>query len=160
MVKGAGNSLLLPSFAMFSRLSWLYNDLIYCWLWNYELFVTQWQKIFFEKKIYCRIQSYWTNEGRSNEIRPVRQKCHNSTAALRIWLMWDGVMGGTNFFAFWLVSWRYEKCYLPVLSKLSQASMVKIFHFSDEWKVVSVAPQSGTPHKSRGVFYTNIGHGN
>ena len=26
-----------------------------------------------------------------------------------------------------------------MLSKLSQASMVKIFHFSDEWKVVSVA---------------------
>ena len=38
--------------------------------------------------------------------------------------------------------------------------MVKIFHFSDEWKVVSVAPQREgvtprgvyTPHKSRGVF--------
>ena len=48
------------------------------------------------------------------------------------------------------------------ISKLSQASMVKIFHFSDESKVVSVTPQRGvyTPHKSRGVFYTHIGHGN
>jgi len=32
--------------------------------------------------------------------------------------------------------------------------MVKIFHFSDEWKVVSVAPRRGVyiPHKSRSVF--------
>ena len=41
----------------------------------------------------------------------------------------------------------------------------KIFHFSDEWKLVSVAPhrEGGMytpPHKSRGVFYTHIGHGN
>ena len=55
-------------------------------------------------------------------------------------------MGGctppfTIFLDFRLRSLRYEKDFLPVLSKLSQASMVKIFHFSDEWKVVSVAPQ-------------------
>ena len=31
--------------------------------------------------------------------------------------------------------------FLPVLSKLSQVSLVKIFHFLDEWKMVSVAPQ-------------------
>ena len=68
-------------------------------------------------------------------------------------------MGGctppfTIFFDFRLRSLRYEKDFLPVLSKLSQASMVKIFHFSDEWKVVSVAPQRGvyTPIKSRGVL--------
>ena len=57
-------------------------------------------------------------------------------------------MGGctppfTNFFDLWLRSSRCGKDFLPVLSKLSQASMVKIFHFSDEWKVVSVAPQRG-----------------
>ena len=49
----------------------------------------------------------------------------------------------TIFFDFRLRSLRYEKDFLQVLSKLSQASMVKIFHFSDEWKVVSVAPQRG-----------------
>ena len=82
--------------------------------------------------------------------------------------MGKGFMGGckppfTIFFDFRLRSLRYEKDFLPVISKLSQASMVKIFHFSDEWKVVSVAPQRGgvhPPHKSRGVFYTHIGHGN
>ena len=34
-----------------------------------------------------------------------------------------------SFFDFRLRSLRYEKDFLPVLSKLSQASMVKIFHF-------------------------------
>ena len=64
-------------------------------------------------------------------------------------LMGEGFMGGctpppfTICFDFRLRSLRYEKDFLPVLSKLSQASMVKIFHFSDEWKVVSVAPQRG-----------------
>ena len=38
----------------------------------------------------------------------------------------------TIFFDFRLRSLRYEKYFLPVLSKLSQASMIKIFHFSDE----------------------------
>ena len=52
----------------------------------------------------------------------------------------------TIFFDFRLRSLRYEKDFLPVLSKLSQASMVKIFHFSDEWKVVFVAPQRGGVH--------------
>ena len=65
-------------------------------------------------------------------------------------IMGDGFMGGvhpfTIFFDFRLRSLRYEKDFLPVLSKLSQASMVKIFHFSDEWKVVSVAPQRGGVH--------------
>ena len=45
--------------------------------------------------------------------------------------------------------------FLQVLSKLSQASMVQMSHFSDKWKVVSVASQRGgihPPHKSRGVF--------
>ena len=62
-------------------------------------------------------------------------------------LMGEGFMGVytpfTIFFDFRLRSLRYEKDFLPVLSKLSQPSMVKIFHFSDEWKVVSVAPQRG-----------------
>ena len=81
-------------------------------------------------------------------------------------LMEEGFLGVytpfTIFLYFWLRPLRYEKDFLQVLSKLCQASMVKIFHFSDEWKVVSVAPQRGvyTPHKSRGVFYTHIGHGN
>ena len=69
-----------------------------------------------------------------------------------------GIYGGgctppfTIFFDFRLRSLRYEKDFLPVLSKLSQASMIKIFHFSDEWKV---APQRGVyiPHKSRGRVY-------
>ena len=68
----------------------------------------------------------------------------------RICLMGEGFMGGvyppppfTIFFDFRLRSLRYEKDFLQVLPKLSQASMVKIFHFSDEWKVVSVAPQRG-----------------
>ena len=44
-----------------------------------------------------------------------------------------------------------------VLSKLSQASMVKLFHFSDKWKMVSVAPQRGvyTPI-NLGVFFSDI----
>ena len=74
-------------------------------------------------------------------------------------LMGEGFMGGctppfTIFFDFQLRSLRYEKDFLPVLSKLSQVFMVKIFHVSDEWKVVSVAPQNGGvhPYKSRGVF--------
>ena len=70
-------------------------------------------------------------------------------------------MGGvqlpfTIIFDFLLRSSRYEKYFLQVLSKLSQASMVRFFfYFSDELKVVSVAPQGGCthPHKSRGVFF-------
>ena len=73
-------------------------------------------------------------------------------------------MGGvhppfTIFFEFRLRSLRYEKDFLPVLSKLSQASMVKILHFSDEWKVVSVAPQRGVytpPPINLEVFFTHI----
>ena len=70
---------------------------------------------------------------------------------IKVTLMGEGFMGGvhppfTIFFDFRLRSLRYEKDFLPVLSKLSQASMVKIFHFSDEWKVVSVAPQRGGVH--------------
>ena len=66
-------------------------------------------------------------------------------------LMGEGFMGGvhppfTISFDFRLRSLRYEKDFLPVLSKLSQASMVKIFHFSDVWKVVSVVPQRGGVH--------------
>ena len=36
--------------------------------------------------------------------------------------------------------------------------MFKIFHFSDEWKVVSVAPQRGgcTPPINLEVFFTHI----
>ena len=63
--------------------------------------------------------------------------------------MGEGFMGGctppfTIFFDFRLRSLRYEKDFFPVLSKLSQASMVKNFHFSDKWKMVSVA---GHVHK-------------
>ena len=65
----------------------------------------------------------------------------------------------------------YHLLHLKLLSKyllmgegfMGGVSMVKIFHFSGEWKVVSVAPQRGgvhPAHKSRGVFYTHIGHGN
>ena len=65
-------------------------------------------------------------------------------------------MGGctppfTIFFYFRLRSLRYEKDFLPVLSKLSQASMVKIFHFSDEWKMVSVEPSINLE-----VFFSDI----
>ena len=69
----------------------------------------------------------------------------------------------TILFYFWLRSLRYGKDFLQVLSKLSQTSMVKTSHFSDEWKVVFVALQRGVvynPHKSRGVFFWHIGHGN
>ena len=67
--------------------------------------------------------------------------------------MGEGFMGGvhppfTIFFDFRLCSLGYEKYFLPVLSKLSQASMVKIFHFqmSGRWfPWVSL-------DKSRGVF--------
>ena len=64
----------------------------------------------------------------------------------------------TIFFDFRLRSLRYEKNFLKVLSKLSQASMVKNFHFSDEWKVVSVAPQRGgvQPPINLEVFFTHI----
>ena len=63
------------------------------------------------------------------------------------------------FFDFRLRSLRYEKDFLPVLSKLSQASMIKIFHSSDEWKVVSVAHQRGGgvhPPINLEVFFTHI----
>ena len=69
-------------------------------------------------------------------------------------------MGGvhppfTIFVDFRLRSLRYEKDFLPVLSKLFQASMLKIFHFSDEWKVVSVAHQvkGGFRGTSKGVYH-------
>ena len=47
---------------------------------------------------------------------------------------------------------------MPVSSKLSQASVVKIFRFSDEWKVVSVAPQREGVHPpiNLEVFFTHI----
>ena len=45
-----------------------------------------------------------------------------------------------DFFYFCLRCLRYRKYFLQVSSKLSQASMVKVFHFLDKWKVVSVAP--------------------
>ena len=62
----------------------------------------------------------------------------------------------TIFFEFRLRSLQYEKDFLQVLSKLSQESMIKIFHFSDELMVVSVAPQRGDNcPKSRGVFQTS-----
>ena len=40
--------------------------------------------------------------------------------------------------------------------------MVKIFHFSDEWKVLAVAPQMEvyTANKSRGVFLDILAIGN
>ena len=90
----------------------------------------------------------------------------NSTA-MYLSLMGEGFIGGihppfTIFFYFRLRSLRYEKYFLQKLSKLSQASMVKFFHFSDEWEVVSVASQREgvyTPHKSRGIFYRHIDHG-
>ena len=56
---------------------------------------------------------------------------------------------------------RCKKDFLPVLSKSSQASMVRTFHFSDEWKVVSVAPQREvyiSPVNVE-VFFIYIGHG-
>ena len=77
--------------------------------------------------------------------------------------MEDGFMGGVYtplYDLFWFLNsfFKIRKRFFASL----QASMVNIFHFSDEWNVVSVAPQRGvyTPHKSRGVFYTHIGHGN
>ena len=85
----------------------------------------------------------------------------NETLASGRFLMGEGFMGGgvhppfTIFFDFQLRSLRYEKDFLSVLSKLSRASMVKIFHFSDEWKVVSVALQRGgcTHHINLEMFF-------
>ena len=79
-------------------------------------------------------------------------------------LMGEGYMRGvyTPFTIFYnSYSSRNEKDFLLVLLKLSQASIVKIFHFSDEQKVVSVVPKRGCtpPHKSRSVFFKHIGHG-
>ena len=36
-----------------------------------------------------------------------------------------------------------KKIFCKCLSKLSQASVLKMFHFSDQWKEVSMAPQRG-----------------
>ena len=48
--------------------------------------------------------------------------------------MWGGdVTPFTNFFDFCLRSSRYDNKYLPMLSKLSQASLVKIFQISGGW---------------------------
>ena len=53
---------------------------------------------------------------------------------------------------------RYKKDFLPVPSKLSQASVVRIFYFSDKWKAVSVAPKEGCtpPPINPEVFFSDI----
>ena len=63
---------------------------------------------------------------------------NNRASSAANWYLFNGrrIYGGCtppfkNFFDLWLRSSRYEKYFLPVLSKLSQASLVKIFHFSD-----------------------------
>ena len=63
----------------------------------------------------------------------------------------EGVHPFTKAFDFWLRSSRYEKDFLQVLLKKSQASVIKIFHISDDWKVVSVATQRGMYTPSFGV---------
>ena len=93
------------------------------------------------------------------------QWIHFLTHNVLLFLMGEGFIRGlytpfTILFDFWLRSLRYEKDFLPVSSKLSQASMVKIFHFSDKWKVVYVAPQRGvytpfSPIKLE-VFFSDI----
>ena len=62
--------------------------------------------------------------------------------------MGEEFMNFTNFFDFWLRSSRYKRYFLPVLSGICGEN------FSDEWKVVPVAPQRGDVHpdKSRGVL--------
>ena len=69
-------------------------------------------------------------------------------------IYWGCTHPFTYFFDFRLCSSRYEKDYLQVLPKLCQAPLIRIFHFSDRWKVVSVAPQRGVynPHTSWAVF--------
>ena len=64
----------------------------------------------------------------------------------------------TIFFEFLLRSSRYNKNFLPVLSKLSQARTLKIFYFLDEQKVVSVAPQRGVyqPPINPEVLFSDI----
>ena len=59
-----------------------------------------------------------------------------------------------DLFLFLTSFFKIRKIFLQVSSKLPQASMIKFFHFSDKWKVVSVAPQKGlcTPHKSCNIF--------
>ena len=57
----------------------------------------------------------------------------------------------TKFFDFWLRSSKYEKKFLPVLSKLSQASMFKNFSFF-RWV-------EGGFRGSPMVFFRHIGHG-
>ena len=47
--------------------------------------------------------------------------------------IYGGVYTFTICFDFWLCSLRYENDFLQVLSKLSQASMVKIFQISGRW---------------------------
>ena len=84
-------------------------------------------------------------------------------------LMGEGFMGGGwctppfTIFLFLTSFFKIEKDFLPVLSKLSQASMVKIFIFQMSGRWFPWHPKGGgctPPHKSRGVFYTHIGHGN
>ena len=65
----------------------------------------------------------------------------------------------TNFFDFCLRSSRYDNKYLPMLSKLSQASLVKIFQISGGW--VSWHPKGGGVHSpiNPEVFFRHIDHG-
>ena len=60
--------------------------------------------------------------------------------------MRDGFIGGVhplydNFLYFLAHSLIQVKYFLPLLSILSQLSLFKIFHLSEEWKVVSLTPQ-------------------
>ena len=60
--------------------------------------------------------------------------------------IYGGVQPLYDLFLFLTLLFKIRKRFLPVLSKLSQATMVKKFYFSDPWKVVSVAPQRGGEH--------------
>ena len=85
-------------------------------------------------------------------VYPVQISSHADCCITTV-IMFNGrrIYGGvytlfTIFFEFRLRSARYEKDFLPVLSKSSQASMVRILSFF--------------PHKSKGVFFRHISHGN
>ena len=89
---------------------------------------------------------FYTSRFHGNQI--VHSNFNLYSKGIKVNLMGEGFMGDVHssfsiFLDFWLRSSRHEKYFLPELSKLSQKSMVKIFHFSDEWKVVFVATQRG-----------------
>ena len=110
----------------------------------------QYQKLFGISGLVCKLQTKFPIVGNETSRHATLRKeifaifflTFRRNQFSRIGLYWGfrrRIYGGctpppiTIFFDFRLRSLRYEKDFLPVWSKLSQASMVKIFQMSGRW---------------------------